>query len=178
VNRIRWAVDTLDPGPDDLLLEIGCGPGVAVSAVCERLAGGRIVAIDRSATAIGRAERRNAEQVAAGRAVLRVAALEELEPADVLRGRERFDKVFAMNVNLFWVRSPRPELDLIRRLLGPGGALYLFYGYDGASQPAGAARVPGALTGHLTEAGFEVEVRTAGSLVAVVATPKHGPFPD
>jgi 16S rRNA A1518/A1519 N6-dimethyltransferase RsmA/KsgA/DIM1 with predicted DNA glycosylase/AP lyase activity len=62
VNRIRWAVDTLDPGPDDLLLEIGCGPGT--------------------------------------------------------------------------------------------------------------------LTGHLTEAGFEVEVRTAGSLVAVVATPKHGPTPD
>jgi SAM-dependent methyltransferase len=177
VNRIRWAVDTLDPGPGDLLLEIGCGSGAAVSAVCERLAGGRIVAIDRSATAIGRAERRNAEQVAAGRAVLRVLDLEELEPADVLRGRERFDKVFAMNVNLFWVRSPRRELDLIRRLLRPGGALYLFYGYGGASPPAGAAGVPGALTGHLTEAGFDVEVRTAGSLAAVVATPRSGPIP-
>ena len=171
MNRVRWAVETLDPRPDELLLEIGCGPGVAVGAVCQRLAGGRIVAIDRSATAIGRAGRRNAEHVAAGRAVLRVAALEELEPADLLGEGERFDKVFAMNVNLFWVRSPRRELDLVRRLLRPGGALYLFYGYDGASQPAGAARIPEALTGHLAEAGYEVEVRTAGSQLAVVATP-------
>jgi SAM-dependent methyltransferase len=100
-------------------------------------------------------------------------ALEQLEAADVLREGERFDKVFAMNVNLFWVRSPGRELDLIRRLLRPGGALYLFYGYDGASPPAGAARVPQALTGHLTEAGFAVELRTAGSLVGVVATPQQ-----
>ena len=29
-ERIRWAVRTMAPGPDDHLLEIGCGPGVAV----------------------------------------------------------------------------------------------------------------------------------------------------
>jgi SAM-dependent methyltransferase len=176
-ERVRWAVQTLAPGPDDQLLEIGCGPGVAVSLICERLVGGRIVAIDRSATAIGRAARRNAEHVRAGKAVLRTVALEHLRPADVLGGRERFDKVLAMNVNLFWVRSPARELDLVRQLLGPGGGLYLFYGYGGttAAGTAGGnpARVLGVLTGHLREGGFAVEVRQGAGVVCVVATP-HG----
>jgi SAM-dependent methyltransferase len=175
-ERVRWAVEQLDPGPDEQLLEIGCGPGVAVALTCERLTGGRIVAIDRSATAIGRATRRNAEHIAAGKAVLLTMALEDLQPADVLAGAERFDKVFAMNVNLFWVRSPTRELDLLKRLLRPGGALYLFYGYGERPQPGmdveNAARVPEALTRHLAESGFTVEVQPGPGVVCVVATPR------
>jgi SAM-dependent methyltransferase len=173
-ERIRWAVETMAPDPDHLLLEIGCGTGVAVSLVCERLAGGRIVAIDRSATAISRAEQRNAAHVAAGKAVLRTVALEKLQPSDVLGGRERFDKIFALNVNLFWVRSPARELDLIRRLLDPGGALYLFYGYGNSPLPGEAGeddpRITGALADHLTGHGFAVEVRRGASVLGVVAT--------
>jgi SAM-dependent methyltransferase len=175
-EHARWAVAMLDPGPDDLLLEIGCGPGVAVALACERLAGGKVVAIDRSATAISRATKRNAEHVAAGRAVLLTVALEQLKPSDVLARQERFDKVFAMNVNLFWVRSPAKELDLIRRLLAPGGALYLFYGYGGPSSSGkageNAARIQGVLTGHLSDRGFAAAVRQRPGMVCVVATPQ------
>jgi len=49
-ERFVWAVDTLAPDSADRLLEVGCGHGVAVSLVCERLAGGRITAIDRSSS--------------------------------------------------------------------------------------------------------------------------------
>jgi SAM-dependent methyltransferase len=139
-ERILWAVEVLGPGPDDHLLEIGCGPGVAVALICERLVGGQIVAIDRSATAISRASKRNADHVAAGKAVLQTVALEQLQPAEVLGGRDGFDKVFAMNVNLFWVRSAARELELIKDLLGPGGALYLFYGYGGSPPAAKASQ--------------------------------------
>ncbi len=169
-------MEQLNPGPDEQLLEIGCGPGVAVALICERLAGGRIVAIDRSATAISRATQRNAEHIAAGKAVLLTMALEELRPSDVLEGVEGFDKIFAMNVNLFWVRSPASELDLVRRLLGPGGALYLFYGYGEppSRRKVGenAARVPEPLAGHLTESGFAVEVQQGPGVVCVVAGPE------
>jgi SAM-dependent methyltransferase len=169
-------VAALDPGPDDLLLEIGCGPGAAAALVCERLVDGRIVAIDRSATAISRAKERNAEHVTAGRAVLLTVALEQLQPSDVLARQERFDKVFAMNVNLFWVRSPAKELDLVKRLLAPGGSLYLFYGYGGSSSAGkagqNAARIRDVLTGHLSERGFAAEVRQRPGMVCVVATPE------
>jgi SAM-dependent methyltransferase len=168
-EHVRWAVEMLDPGPDDRLLEIGCGPGVSVALICERLAGGRIIAIDRSATAIGRAEKRNAAHVAAGKAVLRRVALEELQPADVLAGGERLDKVFALNVNLFWVRSPAKELELIKRLLRPGGALYLFYGYGGRGRPQ--PKVPGVLAEHLTGHGFAVEIEPGPGMLGVTAEP-------
>jgi SAM-dependent methyltransferase len=167
-ERIRWAVGILGPAPRDHLLEIGCGPGVAVSLVCEALTGGQILAIDRSPTAIARATRRNAGCIAAGTAVLRAAALESLQAADLLEDRRGFDKVFAMNVNLFWTRSPARELDLIRTVLKPGGSLFLFYGYGTPSQ--GPPRVPEVLFDHLRAAGFTVERVAGPSVLGVVAT--------
>ncbi|MDT9695231.1 hypothetical protein [Streptomyces sp. P17] len=66
-ERVRQAVALLDVCPADRLLEIGCG-GVAVQLVCPLLKTGTITAVDRSATAAGRAVRRNAEPVREGRA--------------------------------------------------------------------------------------------------------------
>src|SRR5919109_3459863 len=95
-ERLRWAVELLDVAPDDELLEIGCGRGVAVELICAKLDRGKITAIDRSATMTAAAEQRNAEHVAAGRALIRTT---DLAAADLPRGA--FDKVFAINVNLF-----------------------------------------------------------------------------
>src|SRR5215210_4912357 len=86
-QRFVWAVDTLALDPADRVLEVGCGHGVAVSLVCERLTSGRITAIDRSKKMIEMAARRNREHVAAGRAVVKTAALEMADFGD-----ERFDK--------------------------------------------------------------------------------------
>jgi SAM-dependent methyltransferase len=120
-QRVVWAVDTLAVDPADRLLEVGCGHGVAVSLVCERPASGRITAIDRSERMIEMAARRNREHIAAGRAVLKTAAL---ETADF--GNERFDKVFAFNVAPFWLQ-PKEALGIVRQCLAPDGAVYVFW---------------------------------------------------
>jgi ubiquinone/menaquinone biosynthesis C-methylase UbiE len=95
-DRLRKVVEELDVQPDERVLEIGCGHGVAATYVCERLDGGRLTAIDRSPKMIEAAERRNAEHVAAGRAEFLVGALEDLK-----LGERRFDKIFAVRVGLF-----------------------------------------------------------------------------
>jgi cyclopropane fatty-acyl-phospholipid synthase-like methyltransferase len=147
-ERLVWAMETLAVDPGDHLLEIGCGHGVAVSLVCERLKEGTITAIDRSAKMIAMAERRNRPYVAMGRAAFAVASL-----ADADLGDARFDKIFAVNVGLF--RAGRTtELETIRRHLAIDGALYLFH------QDPWVARTPtitDTLTELLTTHGFATE---------------------
>jgi SAM-dependent methyltransferase len=117
-DRLAWAVRVLDPAPSDRVLEVGCGHGVAATLVCERLDGGRLTAIDRSAKMIDMATRRNEEHVAAGRAVFETVALER---ADF--GEERFDKVFGVHVAALWKSDE--ALAAVRGCLAPGGALYV-----------------------------------------------------
>jgi cyclopropane fatty-acyl-phospholipid synthase-like methyltransferase len=120
-ERIRWAVDMLAAKSSDSLLEIGCGRGIAVALLARRLTTGRILAIDRSASAIAAARERNWQWDQSGRARFRHASLRDLDDAE-----GRFDKIFAINVNLFWT-DPRADLPVVRKLLKDEGGLYLFY---------------------------------------------------
>jgi ubiquinone/menaquinone biosynthesis C-methylase UbiE len=120
-DRLRSVVDQLGVGPDDRVLEIGCGHGVAATLVCERLEGGRLTAIDRSPKMIEAARRRNAAYVDAGKAEFLVARLEELDLGD-----RRFDVVFAVRVGLFH-REPERARGIAERWLAPGGKVFAFY---------------------------------------------------
>ena len=120
-ERLRAIVAGLGVGPDDRVLEIGCGHGVAASAVCERLTGGRLTAIDRSPTMIAAASRRNAAHVAAGRAEFLVGRLEELDLGD-----RRFELVFAVRVGLLH-REPERAHALVEPWLAPGGRVRSFF---------------------------------------------------
>jgi SAM-dependent methyltransferase len=119
--RLAWAVDTLGVEPDDHVLEIGCGHGLAAAVVCERLVDGHLIAIDRSLAMIRAANRRNRTHVANG-----LARFEAVPLARADFGDERFDKIFAVNVSLFAGDSTK-ELGVIRRHLAPGGTLQLSF---------------------------------------------------
>jgi SAM-dependent methyltransferase len=165
--RIAWAVELLAIDPNDQILEIGCGPGVAISLICERLEGGKVTAIDRSPIMIGRAAKRNAACIDAGKAELHPIAL-----ADAEFGGVRFDKIFAVSVNVFWLQ-PRKELAAVRRLLAEQGRLYLFYQ---PFAPNGAQEVIAKVQKNLVENGFAVaDVHTAAlgadTGVCIIAKP-------
>jgi SAM-dependent methyltransferase len=146
-ERLRWTIELLGVTPAEHLLEIGCGPGHAISLVCNQLGRGTITAIDRSAIQVARARERNRICIAAGR-----ARVEQTSLADAALGR-RFDKIFAINVNAFWT-APAPSIAGVRRHLGHHGAVYLVY------EPPTAGRlreVRDSLSGLLTKHGFQVE---------------------
>ena len=149
-ERFVWAVDTLEVRPADRLLEVGCGHGVAVSLVCERLTTGTITAIDRSPKMIEMATRRNREHVEAGRAVLEAVALEDADLGD-----RRFDKVFAFNVALFW-QQPEAALGAVREHLARDGAVYIFWDAR-HSAPERARDLGNELADRLREGGFSVD---------------------
>jgi len=120
--RIRWAVDVLDVQPSDQVLEIGCGPGHAAELICAKLVKGKLMAIDRSESGVDRTKRRNQRFVDAGRLTVR-----QIDLATLRVPVKRLDKVFAFNVNLFWVRACADEVALLHERISPGGGVWLFF---------------------------------------------------
>ena len=160
-RRLVWAVDGLDIRPHDQVLEIGCGHGAAVDLICRKLVSGKLTGIDRSAKMIEIAQARNARHIEAGRAAFRTASLDALATDG-----EDFDKIFAVNVNVFWVGPASTQLEVVHRLLKRGGALYLFYE---PPDPATLPELAETLLRVLTRHGFVPSIERAESLLGVVA---------
>ncbi len=148
--RIRWAVDVMDVKPDDHVLEIGCGPGAGAQLICERLVTGKLFAIDRSESGVDRTRRRNRACVDAGRLTVR-----QIDLATLRVPVKRLNKVFAFNVNLFWVRSCADEVALLHERVVPGGAVFLFYE---TTPPQDVPRVVERASAALAGGGFRVSV--------------------
>lgn len=147
-DRIRWAVDFVDIQAADHVLEIGCGPGYAAELICRRLESGRLFAIDRSESGVDRTRRRCARFLESGRLTVR-----QIDLATLRVPVRRLHKVFAFNVNLFWVRRCAGEVALLHDRVLPGGTVSLFYD---ATRPE---QVPDMVTNTstaLADAGFHV----------------------
>jgi trans-aconitate methyltransferase len=156
VTRHAWAVDLLDVSPASSVLEVGCGVGFAAEVVCARLTTGRYVGVDRSPTAVRRAAARNptATFVRSDLAGLSVEG--------------RFDRVLAIDVNLFWTGRAAPELAVLRDLIAPDGRLVVAYELMRADDP----RVEGPVVEHLAAGGFTCNIVREGRLLGLVARPR------
>jgi SAM-dependent methyltransferase len=150
VARNRWAVQLLDMQPTDRVLELGCGPGVALAALATRAIRGLVVGVDHSQVMIRQARRRNRAAVRAGQVRLIHTPVESLSLSD-----GPFDAALAVNTVGMWP-DPTARLRELGRLLRPGGRIAV------VSQPRcpGATAVTSAaaaneLAALLTEAGFE-----------------------
>jgi SAM-dependent methyltransferase len=140
VARNRWAVQLLDVQPTDRVIELGCGPGVAIAALATRAIRGLVVGVDHSQVMIQQAHRRNRAAVRAGRVRLVHAPVERLAVID-----GPFDAALAVNTVGMWP-DPTAGLRELARLLQPGGRIAL------VSQP----RCPGATAATSGEAANEL----------------------
>jgi ubiquinone/menaquinone biosynthesis C-methylase UbiE len=142
-------VRLLDVQPTDRVIELGCGPGVAIAALATRATRGLVVGVDHSQVMVRQARRRNRAAVRAGRVRLIHAPVERLSTGD-----GPFDAALAVNTVGMWA-DPTARLRELARLLRPGGRIAL------VSQPrrpgatvATSAAAANELAGLLAEAGF------------------------
>jgi SAM-dependent methyltransferase len=139
--RLEVVVAHVDPQPDDRIVEIGCGHGVAATLVLDRLTTGSYRGVDRSPAMIAAAQRRNAAAVAAGRATFVEAAVEDVEAGP-------FERLFGARVAALTTPA---GLATAHRLLLPGGRLLVAIDAPVAARAVAAAT---AATHHVRAAGF------------------------
>lgn len=151
-RRNQWVVDRLDPQPGEHLLEIGCGPGVAVAEAVGL--GCRVTAVDPSAVMRSMASRRNAAAIADGRVAVLDGSAESLPEGP-------FAAAYAVNTPQFWTDVDATLAEVVERL-GPGGrmALAIQPRFKGATD-ADARRLAEENAERLARAGFG-DVRVDG----------------
>lgn len=114
-----WTVSLLRPNPDDCILELGFGSGLAIQELSKVVTRGRITGVDFSRVMVEQASRRNASAIKNGRVDLHYSDAAELPLND-----EDFDKAFSIHSIYFWPK-PVDVLDEVYRVLRPGGFLVL-----------------------------------------------------
>lgn len=112
-----YALEQLGLTPQDRVLEIGFGGGVALSSLLQKAR--YVCGIDRSDNAVTAARRHFADEVAAQRAEFRTGTVEALPLAEA-----SFDKVLTVNTVYFWT-SLFGGLAEIARVLRPDGRIAL-----------------------------------------------------
>ena len=149
------AVSALALTGTESVLEIGCGHGVAVRLVLERLTTGHITALDRSQKMIDLVR-----SIDDDRLTTRAEALEEADFGD-----ERFDAIFAVNLD-FNLRLGTRWPGMLKALLKPGGRLVL--AFDPPPDSSKGHAFAGKSLDRLEAAGFAAALLPAHGKVTVI----------
>ena len=115
----EWGLSFLQPAPDAMVLDCGCGGGANIKTLLKLCPNGKVQGIDYSAVSVEKARKVNARAIAAGRCTVQQASVAEL-PFEA----EQFDVVTAFETVYFW-----PELAQnfreVYRVLKPGGIFFI-----------------------------------------------------
>jgi ubiquinone/menaquinone biosynthesis C-methylase UbiE len=90
-------IDWLSPRPGDHILEIGYGPGLGIYQVARSVPGCRVSGIDFSELMYQKASVKNKKYIEKGNVHLMHGDILTIEP-----GKDKFDKIFCVNVIYFW----------------------------------------------------------------------------
>ncbi len=167
LERTRWTLDLLDLKPDDRVLEIGFGPGLAIELASGIASRGVVAGIDHSDVMLRHAARRNAQAIWSGHVVLKQASA-----ADPPEFDQPFDKIFTINSIHFWER-PVDTLRRLRAQLTPGGLIAVTIQPRSQKSTDQTTRAIGEeLVAKLAEAGFarcRLELRPIGASMVACA---------
>lgn len=128
VNRI--ALEQLEVGAGESVLEVGCGHGRTLAVIEREGRAGFVAGIDPSEVMVPLASRRLRRAIARGRADIQLAESSRIPYED-----GRFDATLAVHVLYFWPDALQ-DLREILRVLRPGGRLLLGYRPDDAAARA------------------------------------------
>lgn len=111
----RWTIELMSIQPDDFVLDIGCGGGIAIKEIAKIAINGFVAGVDYSTIMVQQALKCNATAVQAARVVIRYGNISELPFED-----ESFNKVCAIESFNFWP-DPITGLKEVHRVLRPKG---------------------------------------------------------
>lgn len=114
-----WALDFLDFGEQDRVLDIGCGGGATLMRISGRIPLGHLTGVDYSAVSVKLSREMNTEDIRNGKMEILEASVENLPFAD-----ESFDKIVTVESFYFWP-DPAENLKEVLRTLKPGGTFLL-----------------------------------------------------
>ncbi len=97
IERNLWTIEKLKINPGDAILEIGCGPGIALSEASKFIDEGQIIGLDHSQTMIKQAAVRVRKHNRGNKIQLVLGTLNNISERNQL-----FDKIFSVNVVQFW----------------------------------------------------------------------------
>lgn len=137
----RQSIELLDVQPRDLVLDIGCGPGVSIQLLSPYVSSGWVVGLDPSQEMVKQATRRNANDIGRGKAEIRRGVAERLPFENAT-----FDKVLAINSMHVWPDA-LAGLREVERVLKPGGKVVLGFTRHASQSQDGLVEL-------LTAAGF------------------------
>ena len=121
----EWGLRFLQPAPDAMVLDCGCGGGANIKKLLKLCPKGKVQGIDYSAVSVEKARKVNARAIAAGRCTVQQASVAEL-PFEA----EQFDVVTAFETVYFWP-GPVESFQEVWRVLKPGGTFMIVNESDG-----------------------------------------------
>jgi ubiquinone/menaquinone biosynthesis C-methylase UbiE len=115
----RLTVELAQLAPDDVVVDVGCGSGEAVREAALRLTRGRVIGVDPAPAMLRFARELTVDHEGQARIEYREAPAEKLPVTDGAA-----TVVLAINSLHHW-QDPEAGLAEVRRVLAPGGRLYL-----------------------------------------------------
>ena len=123
-----WGLSFFEFNTRDTVLDIGCGGGMTLSRLAEKVPEGKIYGVDYSALSVAKSKEMNKAVVESGRMKIVEGSVDAL-PFD----NEMFDKITTVESFYFWP-TPEKSLSEVYRVLKSGGVFILVADIHGAAE--------------------------------------------